>query len=100
MTLLLQDYYLIPNNDAKNLLRPRLACMHIKNGFVLYCKMNSLKIEFGLNPASAQVVQVIKVDFISLDIVPIEIDKNLKFNYPNYSSSTLSELPFHRNSRS
>ena len=32
-----------------------------------------------------------------MDFVPIDIEKNLKFNYPNYSSSTLFELPFHRN---
>ena len=38
-----------------------------------------------------------KIGPISLDIVPIEIEKNLMFNYPNYSSSTLFELPFHRN---
>ena len=68
--------------------------------FFVFCKMNSLKIEFGLNPVSAQVVQVIKVDFISPDIVRTEIDKNLKFNYPNYSSFTLFELPFHRNFKS
>ena len=33
---------------------------------------------------------------ISPDIIPTEIEKNLKFNYPNYSSSTLFELPFHK----
>ena len=67
---------------------------------LFFLKMNSLKIYFSLNPASAQVVQIIKVDFISPDIVPTGINKNLEFNYPNYSSSTLFELPFHRNFRS
>ena len=42
--------------------------------------------------ASAQVIQVVKMD-VSLDIIPIEIDKNFKFNYPDYSKSTLFELP-------
>ena len=42
--------------------------------------------------ASAQVIQVVKMD-VSPDIIPIEIDKNLKFNYPNYSRSILFEPP-------
>ena len=33
---------------------------------------------------------------ISPDIVPTEIEENSKFNYPNYSSSTLFELPVHK----
>ena len=40
------------------------------------------------NTASVQVIQVVKMD-VSPDIIPIEIDKNLKFNYPNYSRSIL-----------
>ena len=42
--------------------------------------------------ASVQVIQVVKMD-VSPDIIPTEIDKNLKFNYPNYSRSVLFELP-------
>ena len=44
------------------------------------------------NTASVQVMQVVKMD-VSSDIIPTEIDKNLKFNYPNYSSSILFEPP-------
>ena len=33
---------------------------------------------------------------ISSDIVPTKIEDNSKFNYHNYSSSTLLELPFHK----
>ena len=61
LTLLLKDYYLILGNDAKNLLR--LFFIYIKNGFVLSCKMAHLKFMcVVLITASAQVVQVIKVD--------------------------------------
>ena len=42
--------------------------------------------------ASAQVIQVVKMD-VSPDIIPTEIDKNFKFNYLDYSKSTLFELP-------
>ena len=31
---------------------------------------------------------------VSPDIIPIEIDKNVEINYPNYSISTLFEPPF------
>ena len=40
--------------------------------------------------ASVQAIQVVKMD-VSPDIIPTEIDKNLKFNYPNYSRSILFE---------
>ena len=42
--------------------------------------------------ASAQVIQIVKMD-VSPDIIPTKIDKNFKFNYPNYSRSTLFEPP-------
>ena len=42
--------------------------------------------------ASVQVIQVVKMN-VSPYITPIEIDKDLKFNYPNYSRSILFELP-------
>ena len=45
--------------------------------------------------ASAQVIQIIKMD-VSSDIILIEIDNNLKFNYPNYSRSILFEPPCDR----
>ena len=44
------------------------------------------------NTASVQVIQVVKMD-VSLDIIPTEIDNNLKFNYLNYSRSILFEPP-------
>ena len=44
------------------------------------------------NTANVQAIQVVKMD-VSLDIIPTEIDKNLKFNYPNYSRSILFEPP-------
>ena len=44
------------------------------------------------NTASVQVIQVVKMD-VSPDIIPIDIDKNLKLNYPNHSRSILFELP-------
>ena len=44
------------------------------------------------NTASVQVIQVVKMD-VSPDIIPTEIDKNLKFNNPNYSRSILFEPP-------
>ena len=44
------------------------------------------------NTANVQVIQVVKMD-VSPDIIPTEIDKNLKFNYPNYSRSILFEPP-------
>ena len=31
---------------------------------------------------------------VSLDIIPVEIDKNVEINYPNYSISTLFEPLF------
>ena len=40
--------------------------------------------------ASEQVIQVVKLD-VSPDIIHTEIDKNLKFNYPNYLRSILFE---------
>ena len=40
--------------------------------------------------ASAQDIQVVKMD-VSPDIIHTEIDKNFKFNYPDYSKSTLFE---------
>ena len=43
--------------------------------------------------ASAQVIQVVKVD-VSPDIIPTKIGKNVEINYPNYSRSTLFEPPF------
>ena len=57
--MLPKDYYLIPSKGTKNLFRPnRTYVLIIKMDF----SMTFLKIEFGLNAASAQVVQVIKVD--------------------------------------
>ena len=44
--------------------------------------------------ASAQVIQVVKKMNVSPDIIPLEIDKNVEINYPNYSRSTLFEPPF------
>ena len=44
------------------------------------------------NTASVQVIQVVKMN-VSPDIIPTEIDKNLKFNYPNYLRSILFEPP-------
>ena len=44
------------------------------------------------NTASVQVIQVVKI-YVSPDIIPTNIDKNLKFNYPNYSRSILFEPP-------
>ena len=92
MTLLPRYYMLIPSKGTKNLIRPKITCMLIrKNGFVnefikdlvwsQYCKCTGHTSN--------------KSGPISPDIVPTEIEKNLKFNYPNYSSSTLFELPFH-----
>ena len=61
MTLSPEEYYLIPFNNAINLLRPFFIC--IKNGIVFSCKMTYLKFVFVVSiTASAQVVQVIKVD--------------------------------------
>ena len=45
--------------------------------------------------ASAQVIQIVKLD-LSQDIIPIENDKNVGINYPNYSRSTLFEPPYNR----
>ena len=44
-----------------------------------------------LDTASAQVIQVVKID-VSPYIIPTKIDKNFKINYPNYSRSTLFAL--------
>ena len=59
LPLLPKDYYLISSKGTKNLFRPNRSCMLIiKMDF----SMNLLKISFSHNAASAQVVQVIKVD--------------------------------------
>ena len=42
--------------------------------------------------ASAQVIQVVKMD-VSPYIIPTKIDKNFKFNYLDYSRSILFETP-------
>ena len=89
MTLLLKEYYLIPGNDAKNLLtkmcidqisnnitkglvpNPRQQCQKlVETIFHMYekmelfsCKMTHLKFVHVVSiTASAQIVQVIKVD--------------------------------------
>ena len=59
MLLLPKDYYLIHSKGTKNLFRPNRTCVLI---IKMDLSMNFLKIEFGLNAASAQVVQIIKVD--------------------------------------
>ena len=61
MLLLPKDYYLIPSKGTKNLFRLNRTCVLIIK-MVYYLTMTFLKIEFGLNAASAQVVQIIKVD--------------------------------------
>ena len=62
MTLLLKDYYLIPDNGAKNLLRPFFICMKRWN-YALFFKMTHLKfVCVVLITASAKGIQVIKVD--------------------------------------
>ena len=61
MILLPKEYYLIPGNNAINLLIPFFIC--IKNGIVFSYKMSHLKFVFVVSiTASAQVIQVIKVD--------------------------------------
>ena len=57
---------------------------------MVFCTVISNR--FSHDTASVQVIQVVKID-VSLDIIPIDIDKNLKFNYPNYSRSILFEPP-------
>ena len=58
MLLLPKDYYLIPSKSTKNFFRPNKTCVLI---IKMDLSMILLKIEFSLNVASAQVVQVIKV---------------------------------------
>ena len=50
---------LIPSKGTRNLFRPKITCMLVRK---MGLSMNSLRIWFGLTTASAQVVQVIKVD--------------------------------------
>ena len=50
---------LIPNKGTRNSFRPSRTCVLI---IEIDLSMTFLKIEFGLNVANAQVVQVIKVD--------------------------------------
>ena len=59
MLLLPKDNYLIPSKGTKNLFSPNRTCVLIIR---MDFSMTFLKIEFCLNAASAQVVQVIKVD--------------------------------------
>ena len=50
---------LIPSKGIRNLLRTKITCILLRK---IDFSMNFLKIYFGLNTASAQVVKVIKVD--------------------------------------
>ena len=53
--------------------------MFKKNGIVFFCKMTHLKFVFVvLIIASAQVVQVIKVDILSPDIIPMRTNDKSK----------------------
>ena len=61
MTLSLEEYYLIPGNNAINLLRQIFISM--KKMELFSCKMTHLKFVFVVSiTASAQVIHVIKVD--------------------------------------
>ena len=59
MLLLPKDYYLIPSKGTKNLFKPNRNCMLI---IKIVLSMIVLKIWFCHNTASAQVIQVIKMD--------------------------------------
>ena len=73
MTLPPKNYYLIPGNDAKNLL-----IILIKIRVCPFCKLDSLKIVFGLNHCKYIGCTSNNSGFLSPDIVPTRIDDKLK----------------------
>ena len=73
MTLPLKSYYLIPDKDAKNLLQ-----ILIKICVYPFCKLDTLKIVFGLNHYKCTSRTSNKSGFLSPDIVSTRIDDKSK----------------------
>ena len=79
MKLLPKDYYLIPGNSAKNLLRPNLIKIYVCS----FCKFDSLKILIGLNHCKCTYRTSNKSEFsLNPDIVPTRIDDELQNQLP------------------
>ena len=75
LKLLPKDYYLIPDNDAKNLLRPIL----MKICVCPFCKLDSLKKFIRLDHCKCTDRTSNKSGFLlSPDIVPTRIDEELQ----------------------